>query len=96
MIKHVVCMKFKEPGAKIEAGKVRSKLMALKGKVESLRDIEVGLDVLNSERSYDLVLICTFGDMDGYRAYDKHPLHEEARAYIKGVRELSVTVDYEC
>ncbi len=47
----------------------------------SLRSMEVGIDFMGSERSYDLVLIATFDDEAGLAAYDKHPSHEEVRAY---------------
>ncbi len=95
MFKHVVMMKFKEPGAKRNAEAAKARLLALMGKVESLRAMEVGLDTLNSERAWDLVLTVQFDDLAGYKAYDKHPAHEETRAFIKSVRECSAAVDYE-
>ena len=95
MLKHVVMMKFKEPGARRSAEAAQAKLLALIGKVDSLRSMEVGLDSLGSERAWDLVLTAQFDDVNGYRAYDRHPAHEEVRAFIKGVRENSAAVDYE-
>ncbi len=95
MLKHVVMMKFKEPGAKRNAEAAKAKLLALMGKVESLRAIEVGLDSLNSGRAWDLLLTVQFDDINGYHAYDRHPAHEEVRAFIKSVRESSAVVDYE-
>ena len=92
MFKHIVCTKFKN---KEDAKEVAKRLNTLVGKVETLRSLETGVDVLNSSRSYDLVLITTFDDIAGYRAYDTHPEHEKVRAFIKTVRESSVTVDYE-
>lgn len=95
MLKHVVMMKFKEPGAKANAAAARDRLMALVGVVEPLRGMEVGLDALGSGRAWDLVLTALFDDVSGYKAYDKHPAHEQVRAFIQGVRESSAAVDYE-
>ena len=95
MQKHVVMMKFKEPGARRNAEIAKDKLLTLVGKVESLRSMEVGLDSLNSERAWDLVLTAQFDDVAGYKAYDRHPAHEEVRAFIKSVRESSAAIDYE-
>ena len=60
----------------------------------SLRSMEVGIDFMGSERSYDLVLIATFDDEAGLAAYDKHPSHEEVRAFIRAHRTGTVSVDY--
>ena len=91
MVKHVVCQKFAD---KKDAATAAEILRALMGQVPSLRSMEVGLDYLGSERSYDLVLIATFDDEAGLKAYDKHPKHEEVRAFIRAHRTGTVSVDY--
>ena len=93
MIKHVVCQKFKE---KADANIAAQMLRNLMGTVPSLRSIEVGVDFLGSERSYDLVLIATFDDEAGLQAYDGHPAHQEVRNFIKSHRTHTVSVDYYC
>lgn len=92
MWKHVICFKFKD---REQAPVVAEKLRSLVGRVESLRSLECGVDILGSERSYDLILITTFDDQAGYKAYDVHPAHQEVRKYIHGVRSSSVAIDYE-
>ena len=93
MVKHVVCQKFSDKAA---AGRAKELLLALVGRVPSLRSMEVGLDYLGSQRSYDLVLIATFDDREGLAAYDAHPAHREVREYIAAHRTGTVSVDYEC
>jgi hypothetical protein len=67
----------------------------MKGKIPLLRHLEVGLDILHSERSYDIALITRFDSMDDLKAYQTHPIHLEAAKYIHSVKEASVAVDYE-
>ena len=57
MIKHVVCFKLKDGESPEKAKEV---LLSMKGNVSLIRDIEVGVDVLHSERSYDLILSVVF------------------------------------
>ncbi len=60
----------------------------------TLRSMEVGVNELESERAFDLVLIAAFDDMEGLHAYDRHPAHEAVRAFIKARRTATVSVDY--
>ena len=91
MIRHVVCQKFADKSDSEEAAR---RLRALVGQVPTLRSMEVGVNELESERAFDLVLIATFDDMEGLHAYDHHPAHEEVRAFIKARRTGTVSVDY--
>lgn len=91
MIKHVVCQKFAD---RADAAKAAEMLRALVGQIPTLKSMEVGLDFKGSERSYDLVLIAQFEDEAGLEAYDKHPKHEEVRAFIRSHRTGTVSVDY--
>ena len=92
MVKHIVCMKFRHSEDAVTA---REKLLALMGKVPSLRSMEVGLDFMHSARAYDLVLISTYDDRAGLDAYTNHPEHKKVQEYIHGVREGVVSVDFE-
>jgi len=92
MITHIVFFKLKEPGNVKKASEV---LLGLKGKIPQLRHLEVGIDILHSDRSYDLALVTKFDSLEGMKAYQTHPVHEEVSNYMASVRESSVTVDYE-
>lgn len=91
MLTHVVMFKFPDPAA---AETAAAKLSAMAGRVETLRAIEVGLDLSRSARSFDLVLITRFDDQAGLDAYAVHPVHLEVVAYIKEHAEKSVVVDF--
>ena len=54
MITHIVCFKLKESNAD-SVQKTRDVLLEYGRQVEQLLHLEVGVDVLHSERSYDLI-----------------------------------------
>ncbi len=95
MIKHIVCFKLKEPTAENcqEAARV---LASMKGNVELLRDIEVGVDFLHSERSYDVCLQVVVDDRAALEAYQNHPYHVSVvKKHMHAVPQTSVAIDYE-
>jgi hypothetical protein len=94
MITHVVLFKFKDVSQR-SVEKARDVLMGMKGKIPLLRHLEVGMDVLHSERSYDIALITRFDSMDDLQTYQVHPIHRDVAKYINSVKEASITVDYE-
>ena len=67
----------------------------MQGNVEMLRDIKVGIDVLHSERSYDLILETVLDDEEALEAYQQHPYHVQVvKKHMHAVRETSVAIDY--
>ncbi len=94
MIKHMVCFKLKEPTPEL-LEETKNILLSMKGKVESLIDLEVGIDFLHSERSYDIVLLSTHENKDALEAYQNDPYHcDVVKAFIANIKEASVAVDY--
>ena len=92
MIKHVVCFKLKDLS---DAPKAREILLSMKGKVPQITDIEVGLDYLHSERSYDVILTVTVKDETALNEYLKDEYHcSVVKPFMHAVRVSSVAVDY--
>lgn len=95
MITHIVLFKLKE---RTEEGieKARQVLLSMDGKVDLLRHLEVGIDELHSERSYDVALYTKFDSMEDLQAYQVHPYHaNEVAAYMRSVCSSVVTADYQ-
>lgn len=92
MITHVVFFKFKDLA---DMAKARDALLGLQGKIPQLRHLEVGVDVVRSQRSYDLALLAKFDSLDDLQAYQIHPDHQKVANYISEIRESVVAVDYE-
>ena len=94
MLKHIVCFKLKD-NSLANCEKARDVLLSMQGNVEYLRDIKVGIDILHSERSYDLILETVLDDMDALEAYQQHPYHVSVvKKHMHAVRETSVAIDY--
>ena len=95
MIKHIVCFKLKDnsPEACQKAAEV---LMSMKGNVELIRDIEVGVDFLHSQRSYDVILQVTLDDAKALEEYQQDKYHcDVVKKYMHSVVETSVAIDYD-
>lgn len=94
MITHIVLVKLKEPTEENMATAV-SKISAMNGKIPVLKSLEVGQDIIRSDRSYDIGLIARFDSLDDLQTYQAHPLHLPVLEYLRGVMESAVAVDYE-
>lgn len=95
MIKHIVCYKLKDnsPEKREEA---KTRFLSMKGKIDTIRDIEVGIDFLGSPRSYDMILQVTFDNQEALDLYQQNEYHcTYVKTYMHEVTEHSVSVDYE-
>ena len=95
MIKHVVCYQLHER-TENKKQEVKTMFMSMKDKIEVIKELQVGLDFLKSERSYDVVLEITFDSVEDMNSYQKHPYHlNTVKPFMGAAKELSVSVDYE-
>ena len=76
MIKHIVCFKIKEE-YKNRIEEAKNTLLSMKGKVPTVIDINVGIDLLHSERSYDIILEVWLDSMEQLAIYQKDEYHEK-------------------
>lgn len=95
MIKHIVCFKLKD-NSREECEKAAGVLRSMDGNVPLLRGIEVGVDFLHSERSYDVILQVLLDDADALEAYQRDAYHcSVVKKHMHAVRESSIAIDYE-
>jgi|SRR5208337_2808837 hypothetical protein len=94
MITHIVLFKLVHSNREtIE--EARTALARLEGQIPQLRQLEIGVDIVHSYRSYDLALVAKFDSLEDLQSYLNHPLHVEVVKYLEGNRRSTVTVDYE-
>ncbi len=91
MLTHVVLMRFTDPA---DAAKSARLLEGLVGKVQAIRNLDVHLDELHTEVSWDLVLVTTHDDAEGLRAYQSDPVHLELAAWLRPRLAARAVVDY--
>jgi Stress responsive A/B Barrel Domain len=95
MITHIVLFKLKDKSA-VNISRAQEKLLSMSGKVEMLRHLEVGLDVMHSARSYDIALFTKFDSLDDLQAYQVHPYHGgDVAPFMREASEAVAVIDYE-
>ena len=95
MIKHIVCFKLANPTEEL-LNKTKEILLSMKGNVPTLKDIEVGVDFLHSQRSYDVILqvwLDSREDLDKYQSDDYHC--NIVKKHMHSVAINSIAIDYD-
>lgn len=94
MIKHIVFLKL-EDNSESNKQVFKDKIMSLKGKIDVLKYIEVGINFSSEKRAYDLSLITDFETKEDLQAYAADPIHVEVLKFLKSKNTLTKVVDYE-
>lgn len=98
MIKHIVMWTLKdeaEGGTAVENGKKMKQILEnLSGKIDTLKHIEVSVDVFAAIPDCNVVLYSEFETKDDLDAYQVNPLHQECVAFIKQVVASRNVIDY--
>lgn len=98
MINHVVLFKLKDYSEDEKArliSEMKSLLEGLKGKIDELKYIEVGVNYELNSKSYDLVLLTHFNTIEELDQYRIHPEHKKVVARFSELRLDRAAVDYE-
>ena len=92
MITHLVMFRLKDPA---DAKAIKDALEALPPKIPQIRSMEVGVNIVDSPRAWDVGIVSTFDSLDDVAAYQTHPEHAAIAGFIKAAAEMSASVDYE-
>ncbi|CAN2042414.1 Dabb family protein [Candidatus Magnetomoraceae bacterium gMMP-15] len=95
MIKHVVCLNFKDGTVEAEIADLEASLKRLPEIIIEVKSYEFGRDVVHSERSYDFALVSSFDDLEALKRYQVHPEHQLVLEKIKQFCKHILTVDFE-
>ena len=95
MIKHIVCFKIKEE-CKGRISHAKETLLSMKDHIDYLVSINVGVDFLHSERSYDIILEVVLPTKEHLDIYQNDEYHcNVVKTLMHEIREASVAIDYE-
>ncbi len=94
MLTHVVFFKLYERTPE-NAQKLCDVLLSMAGKIPQIKHMEAGVNVVPSERAYDVVLFQRFESLHDMQEYQAHPNHQEVLKYILAEAASRVSVDYE-
>lgn len=94
MFTHIVLFKVKEPTAE-NLEFLKKTFLSMKGNIKELKELEVGVDVIGSDRSYNIGIITRFDSKEDYLAYDVSEFHvEKVKKVIGPYMECSKTLDF--
>lgn len=96
-IRHIVMWRLRGETAEERAAarsKVKTLFEGLKGRIDGLTHIEVGLDVSDIDYACDVVLVSEFTNSAALRAYATHPEHLRVREELGDLRTGRFQVDY--
>jgi len=94
MFTHIVLFKAKEP-TKQNLEFFEKTFLSMRGNVKELKELEVGIDVIRSDRSYDVAIITRFDTEEDYLAYDVDEFHvEKVKKALAPYIEASKTIDF--
>ena len=99
MVRHIVFWKLKdqaEGGSRGEnAVKMKQMLESLKAKISQIWHLEVGINMLKGEQSWDVALTAEFMSFEDMEIYLEHPEHKLVAEFVGKVRSDRAVVDYE-
>ncbi len=94
MIKHIVCFKLANPNEEL-CNKTKEILLSMKGNVPMLLDVNVGIDFLHSQRSFDIILETYFNSKEDLDSYQVDPYHcSVVKTHMHAISEKSIAIDY--
>ncbi|AWK50095.1 stress responsive protein [Clostridium beijerinckii] len=94
MFTHIVLFKVKEP-TNMNLQLLEKTFLSMDGNIKELKQLEVGIDVVRSDRSYDIGIITRFDSKEDYLAYDMNEFHvEKVKKVITPYLEGSKTIDF--
>ena len=82
MISHVVMFSFAAGVTDDQVAELGAALDTLPVAVPEVRRYVHGRDAGLADGNADYVVVATFDDVDGWRAYDTHPEHQRIRAEV--------------
>lgn len=94
MVKHIVFLQLKDNSDENKQV-FKDKIMSMKGKIDILKHIEVGVNFSLEERAFDLALITDFHTKEDLNAYAINPIHVEIIGFLKSQGTVTKVVDYE-
>lgn len=94
MFTHIVLFKVKEPTSE-NLDFLKNTFLSMEGNIDELKSLEVGVDVIRSNRSYNIGIITRFNSKEDYLAYDINEFHvEKVKKIIGPYVECSKTLDF--
>ena len=96
-VRHIVMWRLRgdTPQERLAArAKVKCAFEGLRGRIDGLTHVEIGVDVSDVDYACDVVLVSEFTDRAALEAYATHPEHLRVRQELADLRTARFQVDY--
>ncbi len=94
MVRHIVFFNFNDDVTESNKTELIEGLKGLKEKIDLIRELEVGIDIANTPKSYHIALNTLFDSFEDVQTYISHPIHQEVVELVKKYCSSTVKVDY--
>jgi len=94
MLTHIVFFKMHDRSPET-ISKFRDALESMQGKIPQIKQMEVGVNVIESARAYDVALVQKFDSRETMEEYQTHPVHQAVLPTLRELSAGSASVDYE-
>ena len=95
MIKHVVCFKLVNNSSS-NCAQTKKVLESMLGKVPTAKAVQVNINELQSDRSFDIMLEVIVDSWAMLDEYQKDPYHcNVVKKHMNGVTQQSIALDFE-
>jgi len=95
MIKHVVFCNFAPEATEQQRREIIEDLKALPEKIDVIRDLVVGSNVVQSKRAWDFALVASFDNLKDLATYSDHPEHVPIKKKVAALSKDLGAVDFE-
>ena len=95
MIKHIVMWDLKDENKLENSKKLKASLENLKEEINEIKEIEVGININNSDASMDVVLYSVFNTLEDLDIYQNHPKHLKVKEFVKNISTNRKVIDFE-
>jgi hypothetical protein len=98
MVRHVVAFRLKARDAAeraADAVRIQDALQSLRGRIDEILDLHVGIDLGLVDGHWEVVLVSDFIDNAALERYQAHPEHVRVAQGISGLVSDRAVVDYE-
>jgi hypothetical protein len=98
MVRHVVAFRLKAEDAAqraADAERIQIELQSLRGQIEEIAELHVGIDVGQVDGHWEVVLVSEFADNAALERYQAHPEHVRVAGGISDLVSDRAVVDYE-
>ena len=94
MINHFILLKYKEDTSESHVHDFCRMMYALSNEISEVKELQIGLDIVHDQRSWDLILIMQFDSLADLKAYQVHPAHQEVSKFNQPMVNQVASLDF--